>query len=66
MGGGQTTTAVMHDKQLKFTNLDQEGGEFVTKDISIVLNTSFNNAEALKINYGMHTQNGHHQMKNFQ
>ena len=51
MGGGQTT-AVMHDKQLKFTNLDQEGGEFVTKDISIVLNTSFNNAEALKINYG--------------
>ena len=52
MGGGQTTTAVMHDKQLKFTNLDQEGGEFVTKDISIVLNTSFNNAEALKIHYG--------------
>ncbi|HAQ6441770.1 cell division protein FtsA [Enterococcus faecium] len=52
MGGGQTTTAAMHDKQLKFTNLDQEGGEFVTKDISIVLNTSFNNAEALKINYG--------------
>ncbi|WP_165003127.1 MULTISPECIES: cell division protein FtsA [unclassified Enterococcus] len=52
MGGGQTTTAVMHDKQLKFTHLDQEGGEFVTKDISIVLNTSFNNAEALKINYG--------------
>ena len=52
MGGGQTTTAVMHDKQLKFTSLDQEGGEFVTNDISIVLNTSFNNAEALKINYG--------------
>lgn len=52
MGGGQTTTAVMHDKQLKFTHVNQEGGEFVTKDISIVLNTSFNNAEALKINYG--------------
>lgn len=52
MGGGQTTTSVMHDKQLKFTHVDQEGGEFVTKDISIVLNTSFNNAEALKINYG--------------
>ncbi|MGM0215577.1 cell division protein FtsA [Enterococcus sp. AZ109] len=52
MGGGQTTTAVMHDKQLKFTHVDQEGGEYVTKDISIVLNTSFNNAEALKINYG--------------
>lgn len=52
MGGGQTTTSVIHDKQLKFTHVNQEGGEFVTKDISIVLNTSFNNAEALKINYG--------------
>lgn len=52
MGGGQTTTSVMHDKQLKFTHVNQEGGEFVTKDVSIVLNTSFNNAEALKINYG--------------
>ncbi|MHC5249578.1 cell division protein FtsA [Enterococcus sp. HY326] len=52
MGGGQTTTAVMHDNQLKYTYVDQEGGEFVTKDVSTVLNTSFNNAEALKINYG--------------
>ncbi|EGO5084524.1 TPA: cell division protein FtsA [Enterococcus faecalis] len=52
MGGGQTTTSVIHDKQLKFTYVNQEGGEFITKDISIVLNTSFNNAEALKINYG--------------
>ncbi|PQD60001.1 cell division protein FtsA [Enterococcus faecalis] len=52
MGGGQTTTSIIHDKQLKFTHVNQEGGEFITKDISIVLNTSFNNAEALKINYG--------------
>lgn len=52
LGGGQTTVAVMHDKQLKFAYVNQEGGEFVTKDISIVLNTSFNNAEGLKINYG--------------
>lgn len=52
IGGGQTTTSAMHDKQLKFTHVNQEGGEFVTKDISTVLNTSFNNAEALKINYG--------------
>lgn len=52
IGGGQTTAAVMHDKQLKFTYVNQEGGEFVTKDISTVLNTSFKNAEALKINYG--------------
>lgn len=52
MGGGQTTTAVIHEKQLKFTFVNQEGGEFITKDISIVLNTSSSNAEALKINYG--------------
>src|SRR5699024_5303722 len=36
MGGGQTTTSVIHDKQLKFTHVNQEGGEFITKDISIV------------------------------
>lgn len=52
MGGGQTTTAVMYENELKFTYVEQEGGEFVTKDISVVLNTSLNNAEALKINYG--------------
>lgn len=52
MGGGQTTTAVMYENELKFTHVEQEGGEFVTKDISVVLNTSLNNAEALKINYG--------------
>ncbi|AYW48197.1 cell division protein FtsA [Tetragenococcus osmophilus] len=52
IGGGQTTAAVMHNKQLKFTYVDQEGGEYITRDISTVLNTSFNNAEALKINYG--------------
>jgi cell division protein FtsA len=52
MGGGQTSTAVMHDHQLKFTDVNPEGGEFVTSDVSQVLNTSHNNAEALKINYG--------------
>ena len=52
MGGGQTTTSVMYENELKYTHVEQEGGEFVTKDISVVLNTSLNNAEALKINYG--------------
>lgn len=52
MGGGQTTAAVYYDNQLQFTHVEQEGGEFVTKDISVVLNTSIHNAEALKINYG--------------
>ena len=52
LGGGQTTTSVMYERELKFSHVEQEGGEFVTKDISVVLNTSLNNAEALKINYG--------------
>ncbi|SFH66564.1 cell division protein FtsA [Pisciglobus halotolerans] len=52
MGGGQTTAAVIHDDQLKFAFVDQEGGEFVTKDISIVLNTSIENAEQLKRDFG--------------
>lgn len=52
MGGGQTTAAVMYEDDLKFAHVEQEGGEFITKDISVVLNTSLNSAEALKINYG--------------
>ena len=52
MGGGQTTASVIHDNQLKFAFVDQEGGEYVTKDISIVLNTSIENAEQLKRDYG--------------
>ena len=52
MGGGQTSVAVMHDHQLKFAFVDQEGGDLVTKDISVILNTSFENAERLKREYG--------------
>ncbi|MCP9311799.1 cell division protein FtsA [Liquorilactobacillus satsumensis] len=52
LGGGQTTAAVVHDHKLKYTYVDQEGGKFVTKDISVVLNTSLENAEKIKRNYG--------------
>lgn len=52
MGAGQTTTAIIHDHHLKYTYVDQEGGQFVTKDISVVLNTSLSNAEKLKREYG--------------
>lgn len=55
LGGGQTTAAVVHDHKLKYTYVDQEGGDFVTRDISIVLNTSIENAEVLKRNYGYAT-----------
>lgn len=52
LGGGQTTTSIIHDHQLKYTFVDPEGGQYVTKDISTVLNTSLKNAEKLKLNHG--------------
>lgn len=52
MGGGQTTASVMHDNQLKFVYVDPEGGSLVTKDISIILNTTMENAEYIKREYG--------------
>ena len=52
MGGGQTTVSVIHDNRLKHAKVIQEGGEYVTKDISIVLNTSIKNAEKLKRDVG--------------
>lgn len=58
LGGGQTTAAVVHDHKLKYTYVDQEGGDFVTRDISVVLNTSVENAESLKQNYGLALASG--------
>lgn len=52
LGGGQTTASVMHDHQLKYTSINQEGGDYVTKDISVVLNTTIENAERIKRDYG--------------
>ncbi|CAM2823821.1 cell division protein FtsA [Fructilactobacillus fructivorans] len=52
LGGGQSTVAVIHDFELKYANVDLEGGQYITKDISSVLNTSASNAEKLKRGYG--------------
>lgn len=52
MGGGQTTVATMRSQELQYTNTYPEGGEYVTKDISKVLKTSMQIAEALKFNFG--------------
>ncbi|MHA8138667.1 cell division protein FtsA [Lactobacillaceae bacterium Scapto_B20] len=52
LGGGESTASVIHDRQLKYTTVDKEGGEFITKDISVVLNTSMESAEKLKRDYG--------------
>lgn len=52
MGGGQTSASIIYDNQLKYSFVDQEGGDFVTKDISIILNTSLESAERIKREYG--------------
>ena len=52
MGAGQTTVATIRNQELQFTNIFQEGGDYVTKDISKVLKTSQKLAEGLKLNYG--------------
>ncbi|UUX34008.1 cell division protein FtsA [Fundicoccus culcitae] len=52
MGGGQTSASVIYDNQLKYSYVDQEGGDFVTKDISLILNTSLDSAERIKREYG--------------
>ncbi|MWX55343.1 cell division protein FtsA, partial [Francisella tularensis] len=52
MGGGQTSVATIRNQELQYTNVYQEGGEYVTKDISKVLKTSKKIAESLKLNYG--------------
>lgn len=53
LGGGQTTVAVMRSQELQYTNIYQEGGDYITKDISKVLTTSQSIAENLKFNYGI-------------
>ena len=52
MGGGQTSVATIRNQELQYTNGYQEGGDYVTKDISKVLKTSKKIAEGLKLNYG--------------
>lgn len=52
MGGGQTTASVYKDNRLIYSFVDPEGGEYVTRDISVVLNTTIDEAEQLKIKYG--------------
>lgn len=52
LGGGQSTAAVIHNYELKYVDVDHEGGQFITKDISSVLGTSFKDAENIKNEYG--------------
>ncbi|WP_413627075.1 cell division protein FtsA [Fructilactobacillus vespulae] len=52
IGGGQSTAAIIHNQELKYIDVDHEGGQFITKDISAVLSTSLKDAENIKREYG--------------
>ena len=52
LGAGQTTVLAIRDQELQFAHIIPEGGDYITKDISTVLNTSLNQADSLKLNYG--------------
>lgn len=52
VGGGCTTVSVFEDDFLAATSIIPLGGENITKDLSIGLRTSTEEAEEVKLNYG--------------
>ena len=52
LGGGQSTVSAIHDQQVKFSAMIKQGGSNITKDISVVLNTSLKSAEKIKREVG--------------
>ncbi|WEV45492.1 cell division protein FtsA [Streptococcaceae bacterium ESL0687] len=52
LGAGQTSIMSIKDQNLQYLDVSPEGGDYATKDISTVLNTTVEIAEDLKVNYG--------------
>ncbi|MDZ5470708.1 cell division protein FtsA [Bacillus sp. 31A1R] len=52
IGGGSTTIAVFDQGHLKSTSVIPIGGEHITKDLSIGLRTSTEDAEKIKVKHG--------------
>src|SRR5699024_7088261 len=52
IGGGCTTVSVFENDHLASTSVDPLGGDNITKDLSIGLRTSTEEAEDIKLNYG--------------
>ncbi|WP_078547289.1 cell division protein FtsA [Litchfieldia alkalitelluris] len=52
VGGGSTSIAIFKDGYLKSTSVLPIGGDHITKDLSIGLRTSTDNAEAVKKKHG--------------
>ncbi len=52
IGGGSTTFSIFEQGYLKYTTVIPIGGETITKDLSIVLRTTMENAEKIKLKHG--------------
>ena len=52
LGGGVSTATVIKEGQIKYANIDLEGGSDITNDISTVLSISKSDAEQIKLDYG--------------
>ncbi|RFU63187.1 cell division protein FtsA [Peribacillus saganii] len=52
IGGGSTTLAIFEQGHLKHTTVIPIGGETITKDLSIVLRTTTEDAEKIKVKHG--------------
>ncbi|WP_409305338.1 cell division protein FtsA [Peribacillus sp. SCS-155] len=52
IGGGSTTLAIFEEGHMKYTSVIPIGGETITKDLSIVLRTTMDDAEKIKIQHG--------------
>ncbi|TRM12313.1 cell division protein FtsA [Lentibacillus cibarius] len=52
IGGGSTTVSVFQNEHLAATSVVPLGGDNITKDLSIGLRTSTEEAEDIKLNYG--------------
>lgn len=52
IGGGSTTLAIFEQGYLQYTSVIPIGGETLTKDLSIVLRTTMEDAEKIKIKHG--------------
>lgn len=52
LGGGTSTATVIRGDKITYARIDAEGGDNVTHDISVALNTSRRDAEQVKLDFG--------------
>ena len=52
LGGGTSTATVIRNNKIVYAKIDAVGGDNVTHDISVALNTSLKDAENVKLDFG--------------